>query len=76
MKSQMSTPLSDLDKPAAIIDVDEVLRDILLLVGLGLLGYGLWMYQPWIAYAVVGAVMVAIAVGSALIKSKGVSNAG
>jgi len=34
------------------------IRDFLFLVGLGLLGYGLWLYVPWLGYAVPGAILV------------------
>lgn len=35
---------------------------ILALIGLALMGYGLWLYCPWVSYAVVGAVMLALGV--------------
>jgi len=33
------------------------LPDIFILAGLCLLGYGLWLYIPWLAYVVIGTLL-------------------
>lgn len=38
--------------------IDE--RDCFVFGGIGLLGYGLWLYRPWIGFAVCGAVLLFI----------------
>lgn len=47
----------------------ELMRDVFLLVGIGLLWYGLWLYKPWVSYAVVGALVVVISLVSAIISN-------
>jgi len=37
-----------------IIDI----RDILFIGGLSLLGYGLWLREPWIAFSVCGSLLM------------------
>jgi len=34
------------------------MRDIFFIGGLSMLGYGLWIKNPWIAYSVCGAVLM------------------
>jgi hypothetical protein len=36
------------------------LRDLFVFGGLGLLGYGLFQFRPWVAFAVCGAILLAI----------------
>ena len=36
------------------------LRDILFLIGLGLFGYGLHMFTPWISFTVCGAILMIV----------------
>ena len=33
------------------------LPDIFIFIGLGLLGYGLWLYVQWLGYVVIGALL-------------------
>lgn len=35
-------------------------REIFMLSGLGLLGYGLWLFMPWIGFSVPGGLMLAM----------------
>ena len=41
------------------------LRDVTVFGGIAMMGYGLWMYRPWVAFAVCGAVLSAIGIFSA-----------
>ena len=36
------------------------LRDILFLLGLGLFGYGLYIFTPWISFTVCGAILMIV----------------
>ena len=36
------------------------LRDILFLIGLGLFGYGLYIFTPWISFTVCGAILMIV----------------
>ena len=36
------------------------LRDVVVFGGLGLMGYGLWVFRPWVSFAVCGAVLIAL----------------
>lgn len=36
----------------------KYLPDVIALCGLGLLGYGLYLYEPWVAFAVCGALLI------------------
>jgi hypothetical protein len=36
------------------------IRDVFLFGGLGMLGYGLYLYQPWIAFSTSGALLMII----------------
>lgn len=38
------------------------IRDCFVFGGLGLLGYGLYLFHPWIAFTVCGAVLLAIGI--------------
>ena len=38
------------------------IRDAFFFVGLGVMGYGLWLYAPWVAFSVCGAVLCALGV--------------
>jgi hypothetical protein len=38
------------------------IRDFLLFGGLVLLGYGLWLYAPWLGFAVPGAILTAFGI--------------
>ena len=38
------------------------LRDIFVFGGLILLGYGLYLFRPWVAFAVCGAILLAIGI--------------
>lgn len=49
----------------------EIALDLLLLIGLSLVGYGFWLFKPWLAFVVVGSVMVLIAVAAAYFKNRG-----
>lgn len=33
------------------------IRDFLYITGIGLLGYGLWLKEPWISFSVCGALL-------------------
>ena len=33
-------------------------RDVFVFGGLALMGYGLWLYRPWVAYAACGLVLL------------------
>jgi hypothetical protein len=46
------------------------LRDVFAFGGLALMGYGLYLFQPWIAYAICGAALSAIG----LFKGRGAMN--
>jgi len=35
----------------------SAMPDVLFLVGIGLLWYGLWLHEPWISFAVTGALL-------------------
>ena len=39
------------------------LRDGFVFGGIAMMGYGLWLYRPWIAFAVCGAVIFRIGFG-------------
>jgi len=39
-----------------------VISDLLAVAGLALLAVGLWMFRPWVALAVVGAVLMGVSV--------------
>jgi hypothetical protein len=43
-----------------------IFREFLFIAGIGLLGHGLYLYQPWVSYTVVGAVLLFIGLLSAL----------
>lgn len=45
--------------PALIMKIFDV-RDFFVFGGLGMLGYGLWLLKPWIAFTVCGVVFMAI----------------
>lgn len=49
----------------------EIMIDLLLVIGLSLMGYGLWLFKPWVAFTVIGAVIILIAVVAALLKNRG-----
>ena len=36
-------------------------QDIIYFVGLAMLGYGLWLFLPWIGFSVAGALLMATA---------------
>ncbi len=36
------------------------IRDVFILSGLGLLGYGLYLFEPWIAFSVCGFLLMLI----------------
>lgn len=36
------------------------IRDLFVFGGLALLGYGLWLYAPWLGFAVAGALLMTI----------------
>ena len=36
--------------------------DIMIIVGLGSCGYGLWVYEPWVSMSVIGAVLLGFGV--------------
>jgi len=38
------------------------LRDGFVFGGLGILGYGLYLYRPWISFSVVGVILLAIGI--------------
>lgn len=38
------------------------IRDVFFLSGLALLGYGLYLFQPWVAFAVVGALLMVVGI--------------
>ena len=44
----------------------DLFADFLCVVGVGLLGYGLYLYEPWISFTVVGAILLLIGLFSAL----------
>ena len=39
------------------------IRDVFIFGGLAMLGYGLWLFAPWIGYAVTGIAMMALGLG-------------
>jgi len=39
------------------------LRDVVVFGGIAMMGYGLWLFRPWIAFAVCGAVIFRIGYG-------------
>lgn len=43
----------------------NVLPDILILIGLALLGYGLFLFAPWIAFSVVGGLLFGLGLAMA-----------
>jgi len=45
--------------PAALAKALDV-RDFLLFGGLAMLGYGLWLFRPWVGFAVGGVVLMVI----------------
>lgn len=38
-------------------------RDVLVFGGLGLLGYGLWLFRPWVGFSVAGLVLMLLGLG-------------
>ena len=38
-------------------------RDVFVLGGLGMLGYGLYLFIPWVAFAVCGALLMLLGLG-------------
>lgn len=44
-----------------------MLADWIAVIGLCLLGYGLWLYEPWVSYAVIGFILMSA--GSAMAKN-------
>lgn len=40
----------------------EVLPDIMIVVGLALLGYGLFLFAPWVSFSVVGGLLFVLGV--------------
>ena len=42
--------------------VREIIIDVVGVVGLSMLGYGLYQFMPWVAWSVVGALMVTYSV--------------
>lgn len=56
MINRIVTALSRVAALSKAIDI----RDVLVFGGLGLLGYGLWLLQPWLGFAVSGAVLMGI----------------
>jgi hypothetical protein len=47
------------------------LPDIFTLSGLGCLGYGLWMFRPWISLTVVGSLLVLLGAIGAIGQARG-----
>lgn len=41
----------------------KYLPDIISLIGLGLLGYGLFMLAPWLSFSVCGSLLILFAIG-------------
>lgn len=39
------------------------IRDILVFGGLGMLGYGLYLFEPWTAYVVTGVLLMLLGLG-------------
>ena len=39
------------------------IRDILVFGGLGMLGYGLYLFEPWTAYVVTGVLLMILGIG-------------
>jgi len=46
------------------------LRDVFVFGGIAMMGYGLWMYKPWVAFAVCGAVIFRIGYGPFVVVKK------
>lgn len=44
-----------------------MLADWIAVIGLCLLAYGLWLYEPWVCYAVIGFILMSA--GSAMAKN-------
>lgn len=45
------------------------LADFVFLIGLIILGYGLWIVQPWLSYSIIGSILLVL--GYALGRSEG-----
>jgi hypothetical protein len=38
-------------------------RDVFVFGGIGMMGYGLWMFIPWVAYTITGATLMLLGLG-------------
>ncbi|MCE5334361.1 MAG: hypothetical protein LLG06_07195 [Desulfobacteraceae bacterium] len=38
--------------------IASIMPDIVAILGLSLLGYGLWLHAPWISFTTVGAILL------------------
>lgn len=36
------------------------IRDVFFIIGLGLLGYGLFLKEPWVAFSVCGSILIVL----------------
>jgi hypothetical protein len=43
------------------------LRDLFVFGGIAMMGYGLWLYQPWIAFTVCGATIFRLGFGPLIV---------
>jgi len=41
---------------------ETIVNDLMVIVGLGTMTYGLWLYKPWVSFSVLGVFLVCIGV--------------
>lgn len=51
-------------------DLANAIATVMFLAGVGLIGYGLWLFLPWVSYVVVGAILLVVSIASTIIRTK------
>jgi len=52
--------ISQMERPVFFKKIQSFLPDVFLFGGLCLLGYGLFLFSPWVSFAICGVLLMAI----------------